>query len=371
MTTNQRRSTQCAVLYCDYRDCVFFQLRAHILQLLHIDNTMISVDQWRAVIGCFAPRHNKQAPKPGSINLNNRHFFSVGVKVFIVISLCLLLSGDVETNPGPEYEEILNEIKAMRQDNNKHFKELRDDISHIKTEINKMKEKINQTFIDIDYVYDECYGEIQSLKSTIKKLEFNVESQARYSRRDNLIFHNIHCDENEKTDSTREKLVKILNNNVTDKIWTNNDFVRVHRLKTKQNTKQPVIARLVRTEDKFSILNARQKLRDSGFGVANDLTPVQRAELQTLRQQGKKGYFKNGRLIVDQSPPANSQPTNSSSQQTRDDTSERGNFRFGSDPGRGFPSTSRYARRPYGWRSGGRGRGAHSNSYSQHDANNS
>ena len=331
---------------------------------------MISVDQWRAVIGCFTPRRNKQAPKPGSINLNNRHLFSVGVKVFIVISLCILLSGDVETNPGPEYDDILNEIKAMRQDNDRHFKELRDDISQIKTEINMMKEKVDQTCIDIDYVYDECYGEIQSLKSTVKKLEFNVESQARYSRRDNLIFHDIDCDENENTESTRKKLVKILNDNVTDKQWTNNDFVRVHRLKTKQNTKQPVIARLVRTEDKFSILNARQKLRQSGFGVANDLTPVQRAELQTLRQQGKKGYFKNGRLIVDQSPPSNSQHTNTASQQTPD-TSERGNFRFGSERGRGFPPTSRFARRPYGWRSRGRGRGAHSNNNSQYDANNS
>ena len=297
---------------------------------------MISVDQWRAAIGCFSPRREKLTPKPVSININNGQLFSIGVKIFIIISLCIILSGDVETNPGPTYEQILNELKAMRRDNNQHFKDLRDDISLLKSDINMVNEKVNRLTSDIDYVYDECYGEIQSLKSNVKRLEDSVESQARYSRRDNLIFHDIPCDENENNEKTRKKLIQILNDNVTNKTWTNDDFVRVHRLKSKQSAKQPIIARLVRTEDKFSILSARQNLRDGGYGVANDLTPVQRAELHTLRQQGKKAFYKSGRLIVDQSQ--RSSDSSSQQQQTEVDTDERPNFRFGTDRGRGIPT---------------------------------
>ena len=325
---------------------------------------MISVDQWRAVIGCFSPRRKKQKLKLSTITISNRQCVSIGVRAVILISLCIILSGDIETNPGPDYDQILNELKEIRKDNKQHFKELREDISCLKAEINTMKGKVDQAILDIDHIYDECYGEIQSLRSSVKQLEKNVENQERYSRRDNLIFHDIPCDENETSVTTREKLIDILNKNVTDKTWTNNDFVRVHRLKSKQGTTSPIIARLVRTEDKFLILNARQKLRDSSYGVANDLTPMQRHELHTLRQEGRKGYYKGGRLIVDQS--SNGLNPNNSSQTTNEGTAggER-NFQFGS--GRGFPTRGRYTRRPFGWRNSGRGRGGYSSR--QHDGN--
>ena len=127
------------------------------------------------------------------------------------ISLCIILSGDIETNPGPNHGQILNKSKAIRQGNNRLFKELREDISCLKAEINTMKEKMNQAITDIDHIYDECYREIQSLSSTVQQLEKNVETQDRYSRRDNLIFHDIPCDGNDNFASTREKLLAVLN----------------------------------------------------------------------------------------------------------------------------------------------------------------
>ena len=50
--------------------------------------------------------------------------------------------------------------------------------------------------------------------------------------------------------------------------------------------------------DKLKVLRARDKLKETGIGVANDLTLHQRTELAKLRKQGKSAYYKNGTLII-------------------------------------------------------------------------
>ena len=50
---------------------------------------------------------------------------------------------------------------------------------------------------------------------------------------------------------------------------------------------------------------------------------MQRTELHTHRQEGKKVFYKNGRLIVDQSRPLNSQDHNNLSQKTNEGTTEK------------------------------------------------
>nr|KAG5694722.1 hypothetical protein BaRGS_031538 [Batillaria attramentaria] len=42
----------------------------------------------------------------------------------------------------------------------------------------------------------------------------------------------------------------------------------------------------------------KQNLKDSGIKVAADLTKRQRAEIERVRSEGKFGYYKNGRLHV-------------------------------------------------------------------------
>nr|KAG5697946.1 hypothetical protein BaRGS_030259 [Batillaria attramentaria] len=43
----------------------------------------------------------------------------------------------------------------------------------------------------------------------------------------------------------------------------------------------------------------KQNLKDSGIKVAADLTKRQRAEIKRVRSEGKFGYYKNGRLHVE------------------------------------------------------------------------
>ena len=50
-------------------------------------------------------------------------------------ALCIILFGDIETNPGPgpDHDQILNELREIRKDNNQYFKKLREDISECQT----------------------------------------------------------------------------------------------------------------------------------------------------------------------------------------------------------------------------------------------
>ncbi|GFR58167.1 hypothetical protein ElyMa_001761500 [Elysia marginata] len=50
------------------------------------------------------------------------------------------------------------------------------------------------------------------------------------------------------------------------------------------------------------VLGKRDELKKLGLGVGNDLTAFQRKELQELREKGKRGFCRNGRLRIDETP---------------------------------------------------------------------
>lgn len=51
-------------------------------------------------------------------------------------------------------------------------------------------------------------------------------------------------------------------------------------------------------DDKFFLFKFRGKLRSQGIRIANDLIHQDRQELDELKQQGRRGYFSNGKLVV-------------------------------------------------------------------------
>ena len=265
---------------------------------------MISIQQWRVAIGCFNPGRRKSW-SPGVIVLGGQPI-RTGLRLLLAISVCIILCGDVETNPGPSITDVLKELREFRASSDLHFEtlkgeigSLRADIVSIRHDLDTVTEKVKQTIHDLDKIYDDNYADISSLKSQIGKLENHIETQERYSRRENLIFYDIPEEKDEKHETTTEKLINVLNDNVPSKHWTKDEFIRIHRLKTRQAGSAPIIARFLRPNDKFCVLNSRQRLKESGFGVSNDLTPAQREQLNRLKQEGKRGYFKNGKLIID------------------------------------------------------------------------
>ena len=304
---------------------------------------MIGIEQWRAKIGCFNP--NRKKAGTSQVMIVSGQSIRAGFRLVLALSLCIILAGDVEVNPGPTIDDVMKEIKDLRMANDKHFNSLktevaslRTDMTGIRNEVDIVKEKIKYTTQHIDQCYDECYGDIRSIMYRLEKLERQVENHERYSRRDNLIFYDIPDEKEETNDVTTEKLIKVLNEHTPGKSWSNSDFIRVHRIKSKRPGTAPIIARFVRSESKFCALSSRKKLRDSGYGVANDLSQAQRDQLNEVKKEGKRGYWLNGKLHIDRTYRPSSAAAGRG-QQTGNGGGHAtdGTWRFGENRGREFP----------------------------------
>ncbi|GFS07159.1 hypothetical protein ElyMa_004724000 [Elysia marginata] len=88
-----------------------------------------------------------------------------------------------------------------------------------------------------------------------------------------------------------------------ENVWSKRDIVRAHHVGAKQSSAQrPIIVCLHHHDDKLAVLGKRIALKEKGIGVANDLTYNQLRQLQELCKQGQRGYFKNGQLVIEETP---------------------------------------------------------------------
>ena len=278
---------------------------------------MIELGQWRACIGTFCqPRawRGVTSTETASQSLKGACTFILLCALFICVANArspvvnkLLLSGDVESNPGPGIEDVLQELRSFRADILSQFEALRADMSTLKTdmtvmrdEVDKVKEEMSGVSLkmgEMKKTVDTQYCDIDTLifqfaeaKERIERMEETMEKQERYSRRDNVIIYGI---EEQDGENATQKVVSVLNENLTGKTWSGADFVRAHRLGGKTGEKQrAIIARLCTSEDKFLITKARSILKEKGVGVSNDLTLNQRNQLQQLKEEGKEVTLK-------------------------------------------------------------------------------
>ena len=259
---------------------------------------MIGIEQWRAVIGCFVARAKAVSQPVTRLQVGKRLCTHRHCVVLFVVVAALMLCGDVEANPGPvsaESKEILDEIRALRQEQNENFNDLRKEMKTVQAEIRGIKDQLEVQRLDIDAVNTLVEG----VEDRVCLVEGEVERLEQYSRRENVILYGLPEENNESGDRCRGVVLECFNSS-TKKIWDHKDFTRVHRLGPKRadRTPRPVIVRLQHHDDKFLLFAARDAMKTKGIGVANDLTPKQRAELRRLREAGQRGFFKAGKLHV-------------------------------------------------------------------------
>ena len=253
---------------------------------------MISVEQWRQKIGCFCPRARSAKRRPSTITLN-KHVMSIGLKCFVLVSM-LLLAGDIESNPGPSIEDqfasLTEFVGSGFEEINKNIKDLRQEVSTLKCQFETMQAEFKHK-CDIMHAYIDANAEaIETIRDRVSALEATVESQERYSRRENILLHNVKEEDGENFWNIRSKVVNIINKSIdsADKL-SDHDVTRAHRLGKSPRTDKPrpIIVRFSNFMDKMKVIKGRQSLRAQGLGVSNDLTKNQRSELDKLKEKGK------------------------------------------------------------------------------------
>lgn len=232
-----------------------------------------------------------------------------GAVITVYVATCLLQCGDVESNPGPNFEQALNRL-----------------YDRIDSRLSQMESKVTDLFLGVRELTTrfDCIDErLQCLErkcvtadvldTELRRLEDRIEHCEIYSRRENVLLRGIEESRTEGYGDCKRLVLDLLRQCVPSKEWSEDDIVRAHRLgKVPQNPQaaskpRPMIARFRLWQDKMVVVadkTAREKLRRQNVTVNDDLTRRQREQLTNLRSEGKSGFFRGSRLVTRDLPPA-------------------------------------------------------------------
>lgn len=179
-------------------------------------------------------------------------------------------------------------------------------------EVKTLFQQIQSQLTEMNYKIDKCLQDNTEIKKENQKLKQKIEDQdgrieklEREVRKRNLIIYEIQ-DEKEETGNMLEikivEVAKILDVDLETK--TDIDYTRrIGIYKEKQN--RPILVVFTTQNKKMEWLRRSYKLKGTSYGLANDLTKIEREERRTLiqhmkkaRESGFRAHIKWNKLIV-------------------------------------------------------------------------
>eukprot|EP00745_Piridium_sociabile_P015924 TRINITY_DN2374_c0_g1_i10.p2 TRINITY_DN2374_c0_g1~~TRINITY_DN2374_c0_g1_i10.p2 ORF type:complete len:530 (+),score=95.71 TRINITY_DN2374_c0_g1_i10:115-1704(+) len=240
----------------------------------------------------------------------------------------LLLCGDVESNPGPlepifpfypphqmmdrhsmqqpmSSDEKLDRILCMNMKFEHRFQTLEHNLAtsyqQISQQLHGMEGSIKRHADQLNTMTMQQ----DDLQTRLKTLEDAVERREQLDRRSNLLFYGL----KEVVDEVGALhiIVQLLNHCFPQKTWCDRDIGSVHRLgkQTVASQPRPLFINFSQQSDAVLLLrdkDGRNRLRNSqGVRVAADLTKHQRDTMANHKREGRRAFYFNGRLIVQDS----------------------------------------------------------------------
>lgn len=246
----------------------------------------------------------------------------------------LIIAGDVEINPGPlsDKEAILREIRSSKLDLMEEMKSVKQEIQTIKNEVAAVKVdnviimsnvsqlqnkqtnldvKIANLEKDVDKLktdnetlqldVDHLSNELDRKTEIIDKLDRDIDQLESYSRRDTIRVFGLPELMNENYENIKQYVIdKILKVARPDICWSLKDIVRAHRVGSENpvNPEQPkiLLVKFQYWDHKMDVYKGRDKLRENGIRIGDDLTRRQRHILKKFAERGKHAYYYKGQL---------------------------------------------------------------------------
>ena len=244
--------------------------------------------------------------------------------VIVHMSIILLMAGDLESNPGPDFsstrgmEELLREQEGRTQgfvERTLHM--FGSSLSHMVHSalgaVMHEVQTVRQAHVLLEKNFHAAMNETRQLQWTLEQLEVKLESvtgvfEDRIERletevrRNNLKFFNVPESSNDDFASCTETLIELLTAAVPSIDWKPCDFLRAFRIgqyRDNQRSPRPLLVQFERGSDKMAVLTGgREVLKKMGITVAADLTEKQKAVIESHRQRGLSAYFKGSKLVV-------------------------------------------------------------------------
>lgn len=333
--TSRKSKHQRKVTYTPYQSGSDIHYTAALIGLLFI---VIFIFIWGLIAGhyhfveCFAVKSlNIYSSAPTtpymhlSITLCDSHD-TYGALYATFSSRVLLLSADVELNPGPTEDtkmilQALEKNTAELTSIKKEVLGVRSELVCLKSELNTVKSKV----INIEQKQSEFQVNIDDIEKRLSDMEYHndvlssdisalsLQEDSHFdrferieTRLNNFESEKLKCslrvfglDECEDLDYPLEHLVYRKFNEAKPNIISNPSHIASARRVGKGDVKnnRMVIVTFTLPEVKFDLFKYRTELRNCGIRISNDLSFSQRQQLKELNQRGWSGYFKNGTLI--------------------------------------------------------------------------
>ncbi|XP_077491437.1 uncharacterized protein LOC144102044 [Amblyomma americanum] len=200
----------------------------------------------------------------------------------VIISL-LLLSGDIETNPGPaSLETVVTELKKLSAGQSTLIAEVTDLKNQLLTTDNLISDLSRRIS-----ALEGHYQTIQSLRTEIEglsthttqatrqlcDLEDRIDEAENQSRRNNLIFYNIPDPDPSETWADSEKLLIRHCSEFLDITLDPKTIDRTHRLGRHEPDRcRPLIAKFALFKTKDEILANGRKFKNTDYSVGEDFS---------------------------------------------------------------------------------------------------
>lgn len=206
--------------------------------------------------------------------------------------LVVLLSGDVETNPGPT-EAILVELKKLSVGQAQIISQVQDLKAQLQTTDRNIA-NLNERMAELEVHYkkiDTLQSDLETARAdTAQTSHMVLEMNARMddaenrSRRNNLIFYGVPDPVPHETSvQSEEKIIKLCSDHLHVTLEPT-DIERAHRLGHHTNGRcRPLIVKLTFFKTKEVILSNGRKLKGTVFSIGEDFSrPVQNARKQLV-----------------------------------------------------------------------------------------
>ncbi|XP_040063739.2 uncharacterized protein LOC120838065 [Ixodes scapularis] len=215
----------------------------------------------------------------------------------------LLLSGDIESNPGPDTEETLQKLLVGQNKIFEAIKEIKFTQRKVEERIGAIEETV-ESFKSVSKNFDIFSSTVLTLKQTVSSLENKVDDLENRMRRNNLIFFGIP----ENLNETKRDLEKVIISEILeDKLGIENVGVeRIHRIgRPNKGKSRPVILKLFDYNVKENILRNARKLKGTKISISEDFSIHIRQKRKLLwnsakedRDKGEKVVLRFDKLIV-------------------------------------------------------------------------
>ncbi|KAH3856938.1 hypothetical protein DPMN_099533 [Dreissena polymorpha] len=157
------------------------------------------------------------------------------------------------------------------------------------SEIENEQYNIRSEFEEVAHMFDKDSANLNKIGKRLEKIEYAEIKNC-------LRIFGLTDEENEAADKTKQKFVSdVYNVAVPISPLQDSQVLDIKRVGLfNKNSNRMVLVKFKQYDLKGEIFKARDRLRDSGIRVSNELTMSQRNKIRDLSQRGIQAYYKNG-----------------------------------------------------------------------------